>query len=202
MNSQPPPVPTVKTSGLAIASLVLGISSFCLGPLTAIPAFICGIVALSKIKKSAGDQTGLGLTIAGFCTAGVGMIVGTGMLAALLLPALAQSRDKARRVACASNMRQIGTACIAYAGDNRLMFPESLDQLRNGYLTEKVLICPSAENSSSPNYQLVAGGKKLTAISEPQNTPLLIESPSNHRSAGGNVLYCDGHVSWVNAPRN
>ena len=41
-----------------------------------------------------------------------------GLLAALLLPALKQARDRARRVVCASNSRQLNVAILLYAGDN------------------------------------------------------------------------------------
>ena len=87
MNEQPPLIPSVKTSGLAIASLILGcMSFFCLGFITAIPSLALGVIALIKISKSTGALKGKGLAIAGLCTGGVGMIVGTAMLAALLLP--------------------------------------------------------------------------------------------------------------------
>jgi prepilin-type N-terminal cleavage/methylation domain-containing protein len=40
------------------------------------------------------------------------------VLAALLLPSLASAREKGRQAACISNLRQIGLAIHAYAGDN------------------------------------------------------------------------------------
>jgi prepilin-type N-terminal cleavage/methylation domain-containing protein len=40
------------------------------------------------------------------------------ILAALLLPALSSARERGRRAACISNLRQIGIAIQGYAGDN------------------------------------------------------------------------------------
>jgi prepilin-type processing-associated H-X9-DG protein/prepilin-type N-terminal cleavage/methylation domain-containing protein len=45
------------------------------------------------------------------------------VLIALLMPALASAKRQAQRVACMSNLRQIGTAFIAYAQDSKGWFP-------------------------------------------------------------------------------
>ena len=45
------------------------------------------------------------------------------ILASILLPALGRSREAARRIVCASNLRQMSVALILYAGDWRTWFP-------------------------------------------------------------------------------
>ena len=41
------------------------------------------------------------------------------ILAAMLLPALQQARERARTTQCQNNMRQLGFASTAYANDNK-----------------------------------------------------------------------------------
>ena len=79
-------------SGLAVASLILGIAgiALCIGPVAGIPAVICGHLAQSKIKASGGTVGGTGLATAGLVTGylSVVWIVVMGMLAAIAIPNL------------------------------------------------------------------------------------------------------------------
>lgn len=48
------------------------------------------------------------------------------VLISILLPALNKAREAAKKIACASNMRQIGQAIMMYAQDNRSWMPPGL----------------------------------------------------------------------------
>jgi hypothetical protein len=50
------------------------------------------------------------------------VMMGVGVLAALLMPALMKAKEKANRTKCANNMRQIALGAIQYSDDNRF-FP-------------------------------------------------------------------------------
>lgn len=83
---QPPTLgPTPKTSGFAIASLVLGIMGGIL--LSA----IFGFVALSQIKK--GERTGKGMAIAGIVLSGVWLLAILAAVAAIILADPDRSTD-------------------------------------------------------------------------------------------------------------
>ena len=75
--SAPPSIPPqpMKTCGLAIASLVLGILGFVTCGLTGILGLILGIVALSQISRKPLDLKGQPLAIVGITLSAVAFVV-------------------------------------------------------------------------------------------------------------------------------
>ena len=135
----PAPLPAgpVKTSGLAIASLVCGVFGFLCLP--ALAGVVLGIMALLKINKSRGQLGGQGLAIAGLCVSGLMLILI--VPAGLLLPALARAKAKASEINCVSNLKQIGLGARLYSGDNKETFPPDFLSMSNELNTPKILVC-------------------------------------------------------------
>jgi len=202
----------VKTSGLAIAALILGILAFFTCGLTIIPALICGIIALVKISGSRGGLKGTGMAITGIVLPVVVLPV-MALLMAILMPALAQTRRLAQRIICGTNLSGIGKAMIVYANDNdgKYPTPDGWCDLLIEYadVTEKMFICRGAGEGPC-NYAMNANIEEL-GIEAPPDMVLIFESQpgwnlsggpelltlENHQQQGCNVLFKDGHVEFV-----
>ncbi len=101
------PNPDTKTSGLAIASFVLGILSVLFAIFTAIPAIILGIISLVKISKSAGQLKGKGFAIVGIAIPAVWLPLS---LLLLLIPGLSNARRHTIYVKQMAQLLNIDTA--------------------------------------------------------------------------------------------
>lgn len=76
-----------------------------------------------------------------------------GILAGMLLPAIAAARERARRTSCMSNMRQVGLSLRMYSSDHDERFPKYLYSIHK-YIYEKakLLKCPSQEGDGADRF--------------------------------------------------
>ena len=64
------------------------------------------------------------------------------ILAAMLLPALQQARDRAKSTQCLANMKQYGVGMMQYVDDNAGTFPEGPNNARKWYAEMGLYIAP------------------------------------------------------------
>ena len=215
----PPPLPAMpteaKTSGMAIASLVLGILGLC--GITALAGLILGIIALVKINRSGGRLSGQGLAIAGICVSGFMLLLAIPFMAGMTLPALARAKQKAQTINCVNNMKQLALAVKIYAVDHNDQLPPAAtwcDAIQGSVGSPKVFQCPSEPGRRCAYaFNAKLDGKKEGEI-DPQ-TVLLFESDAGWNSTGGadnlaphkhssrlvNVAFADGSVRPISRSR-
>jgi prepilin-type N-terminal cleavage/methylation domain-containing protein/prepilin-type processing-associated H-X9-DG protein len=127
------------------------------------------------------------------------------ILAALLLPALAKAKERARQAQCASNLRQIALATVLYVDDYRQTFvfqpgdgraalaaggdgTNYYDLLMPYVVDPRLWLCPSTENKPGRlmSYHMngliiTTNGLKSTAIASPALTLLIGETGQRTR---------------------
>jgi len=140
-----------------------------------------------------------------------------GILAAILLPALARAREAARRASCANNLKQLGIIFKMYANEADGLFPMS--NPRNStegqghfysvypeYLTDiKVLVCPSDGDADADElarvFQLVVAGDPNNEL----GSPLLLSDPANRKFSMLKLLndpHSYGYISHATTDNN
>jgi prepilin-type processing-associated H-X9-DG protein len=139
-----------KTSGKAIASLVLGLASFLCTIFTGIPAVILGIISLVEISRTRGRIKGQGLAIGGIVTGSLGaLMIGPAILLGLLLPAVQKVREAANRAQSQNNLKQIALAMHNYNSTHG-SFPPAVVCSRDGkpLYSWRVLLLPYLGNNA------------------------------------------------------
>ncbi len=101
-----PPRADQKTSGKAVAALVLGLLSC---GITGLPAIILGIISLIEINNSRGRLRGKGMAVAGLVLGGLSFLAAPVMFG-LLIPAVQKVREAAGDVQSKKNLVQMAIA--------------------------------------------------------------------------------------------
>jgi len=141
------------------------------------------------------------------------------ILAAMLLPALAKAREKARQANCTSNLKQIGLGLSMYASDNREFYPncagyipatdigryantqEWYTHLRDYVTDTRVYTCPSASftlvyagGTSSAHLGYGVGYQRDLAISGNVRTTSVREPSCTAYLADGGT---NNYMTWM-----
>jgi hypothetical protein len=212
------PVEGAKTSGMAIASLVLSICGFCTAGLTAIVGLVLGIVSLRAIRKSQGWLKGTGLAIAGISVSGIALFM-IPFVMGITVTAFYNARNRDRVLFSMSNVKDICLAINLYCDDNDGSFPPVqswLDAIAPYLSDEKNLeltFAPYPGLAYAMNAQLE--GRKKQDVKQSDRTILVFEArllsppagdsellPESPLSRRGYVIgFVDGHAELVRPDR-
>jgi prepilin-type N-terminal cleavage/methylation domain-containing protein len=140
------------------------------------------------------------------------------ILAAMLLPALAKSKEDTRRTACKSNIHQVILAITMYGDDNRFFVPPGRDNLNDSHTirvgdvmftnivfysgNSNILVCPDFNfgtfNPYSAEYGHLIGYSYLGDLATNLwwlTGPMGWWSPTKTTESGTNVIFADANMS-------
>lgn len=173
------PAGATQRTGLAITSFVLGLGAvvLCLGPLTGIPAIICGHVAHNRTRRAPAQFGGAGLAIAGFVLGYVGLLLTFLILPAMLLPALARAKGRVKQINCVNNLKQISIAFKTWALDNKEQFPFNVSTNDGGTLELCARGPDGFDRNPAPHFMVMSNElstpRILVCVDDSTRTPAL-----------------------------
>jgi hypothetical protein len=173
------------TSGMAIASLVLGICTIAVCFLTGIPAIVCGHIARGEIRRAGGRIAGDGLAVAGLVLGYLSLVIPAliGIVLAVMVGAMGMTfpaiLDEVRSSAVSTQhaenaARQVATALRNFSSDRGGKYPETLEDLVPDYLPDREML-RSPLSPTEPVGYLYFGGR----ASDPGNEPLMMSKATD-----------------------
>ncbi len=86
------------------------------------------------------------------------------ILAAILFPVFAQAREKARQISCVSNIKQMGTATMAYVQDYDEKFYPHRFNCNDGTVAGATIVCPAYKDAAGnllPEAKMLSNGSEM-----------------------------------------
>lgn len=111
------------------------------------------------------------------------------------------ARNRAKRVHCMHNLRQIGLAIERYRVEHGGTNPPSLQVLTNDCNHAKLFVCIASGNPTGDLSRIESWTSYTYRPESGTNDVRLFCPPKNHRNEGGNVLFGDCMVAWFDRTR-
>jgi len=122
----------------------------------------------------------------------LGAVAGGAIGAGVLMPALARTRQQARRTVSMSNLKQLGLAVIMYADEHDGKLPDSFEQAKQYYNDAKVLESPlKPKDFAGPSYIYVSGHSMKA---QSPNWQIVAYENPEYCQDDITTLFLDGHV--------
>lgn len=182
------PAAPLKTSPMAIWSLVLGILG-CATCITAIPGLILGVLGLKQVKERSNEYSGSGLAVAGIVISVVALMVDVLVMPAILFPVFQRARLAARPAICDVNTRHLTQAMSAYSNDYNDKFPPAAtwcDSIKT-YVKQQDSFNDPARIGGGYGYGFnsALGGLSHADLTDPSRTVEIFESDGGWNASGG-----------------
>ena len=120
------------------------------------------------------------------------------ILAAILLPVLSAAQERARRVSCINNLRQICTGNIVYAGDNNDLVVQCWDNSNpvTGPFVQNGLYPPSNQAAGTESMGVSTNGNTIWLCPDLPASMMIFDSRYStydigYQYFGGNRVWCD-----------
>ena len=123
------------------------------------------------------------------------------ILAAMLLPALSRAKERAKRVACLNNMRQLGEVMTVYALDyNDRVVSARYVAGSPGYFVQNCLNPPEASAAAAVGLKIQSNAPSVWTCPNRPGSPVY-EPPGLDQWVIG-YLYYGGITNWSNSQGN